>query len=188
MATVTIDGNNYDVYVTVADCTEYLAGDVLLSDDWSTAVNPEQALVSATRLIDRQTWQGDRTDVPPTQPLEWPRTGVTDKYGNAVDSASVPQSIIDACCILAGLLVQDSTLFEQQDTGSNIRKLKAGSAEIENFKPTSAGKGATKFPPQVQELLGQYLASGATLVAPVSYGTAITDAFGTGYGLNKGYC
>lgn len=54
----------------------------------STTVK-DQALMTATALLDRQSWAG--TKLSPTQALDWPRTGITDQEGQ-----SVPTSILHA--------------------------------------------------------------------------------------------
>src|SRR5690606_7954585 len=73
VATVTINGSTYDVYVSVAQVDEYANGS-LTADAWQALVADDKArvLVSVTRWIDSQCWQGDKVD--PAQPLAWPRT------------------------------------------------------------------------------------------------------------------
>ena len=182
MAQVTIDGNVFEVYASVPQADVFLLGDVVLGAAWATALNQEQALVSATRYIDRQTWQGEQTD-PGVQELEWPRTEVTDKYGDPVNDALVPVEIFQASIMLAAMFIQDASLFGEADTGSNTRKIKAGSAEVEFFKP----EGGTRFPDAVQDLVGQFLAAAVGVTPPEAFGTDVERTLEDGYGLSRGF-
>lgn len=169
MPTVTINGTSYEVYANVATADLYLQADLSLFQTWDGASEKEIALVSATRYLDRQRWQGTKTS--DVQPLAWPRTGVIDRYGNSIASASVPQAIIDACCLLAATFVTDPSLMTKLDQSSNIAEVQAGTARVRYFKPQSVSAGtATKLPSVVQDLIGQFLA--------VSF-SAVSGAFGT---------
>lgn len=157
MSTVTIDGSNYTVYANVAEATVFLQADLGLADTWATAANPEAALVTATRYLDRQRWQGT-----PTGATVWPRSGVVDKFGNSVSDATVPAQIVDACCILAATFISDPSLASKVDQGNNIREVQAGTARVAYFRPTSVLSGsASKLPAAVQDLIGQFLSVGA---------------------------
>lgn len=152
--TLTVGENSY---ISVDDANNYFL-DSLRNEDWD-ALDEErkaQALITATRMIDRQTWSGEKTSG--AQDLQWPRTGVTDKYGNEVASDSVPQAILDATCELALSLTADASVETKSNTSANIKQLKAGSASIEYFRPTRGGR----FPTIVQELIGQFLGSSAS--------------------------
>lgn len=164
MATVTIGGTDYDTYATVAEADEYLAAD-FTATAWRAETDEDQksrALVTATRLLDRQTWPGEKADE--FQPLAWPRTGVT-----GYDDYEVPQAVIDACCLLAKYIHEGSTLETSPTTANNTKRLKAGSAEIEYFFPLSNG---TRLPLPVMELLAGLLgAAGSSVSAAQSFDT-----------------
>lgn len=160
-----------DTYVTVAEADTYLAQALHAGTTWSGAGTPtkEQALVTATRMLERQTWVGTRAPLPPGPwLLDWPRSGVTDPDGNTVASDSVPTFIEDAECELALALLVDSSVQTSESSGSNIAALGAGSARIEYFRPTAGGR----FPTIIQELIGFYLAGKAGGVSSPYFGPA----------------
>lgn len=152
--TVTIDSTNYNVYVVVADADDYL-GASLYATDWTGATtdNKSRALVMATRLIDRQVWDGSQTDSDNEQ--DWPRSGLTDDNGNTIDSATIPQFVKDATAELALSLLGDQDV-ETFDT-TEVKRVAAGSAQVEFFR--GEGDFTKRFPTTVQELLGPYLAA-----------------------------
>lgn len=169
------------------------AGDVYFTDringaNWlasSTALK-EQALVSATSWLDRQLWVEEQTAPKPGQALDWPRTGVIDEEGNAVDSGSVPQFIIDGTFELALSLIDDPTIQESRSaTSDNVKKVKGGSAEIEFFFDSSTVSGTT-FPQIVMELIAFYLLNSGSITSPFASGldnvSGIQD-----FGLTRGY-
>lgn len=77
-------------YVIEADATTYFA-DRFIHEAWDDATSDERtrALKTATRLIDRLNFSGDKVDA--TQELQFPRG----------EDTEVPQAILDACCELA---------------------------------------------------------------------------------------
>lgn len=157
-------------YSAVADADTYFS-DRLGTDAWTAAITAtkEKALVTATRMLDRQTWEGTKTVTTPEHPLAWSRTGVTDKYGNDVDPDTLPAAFLAGVYELALALLVDLTIQEVVNTGNLNKRLKAGSVEIEYFRPSA--DTATRFPTVIQELLGQFLAGSET-------GTLFGEAFG----------
>ena len=139
--------------------------------------NQTRALLTALRLLDLRTWEGTKTD--PLQALQWPRTGAIDRFGQPVDTATVPAQIEQAQAQLAYLLSQNPTLEDAGGTGSNEKRLQAGSAEIEYFRPTGGpnGEGSARFPPAVEELIREFLADGSGLLAPFASGTDEVSTF-----------
>ena len=107
-----------------------------------------------------------------TQVLDWARTGTTDEYGDAVDPLAVPKPIGDAQLELAFELSQDADLETSGGIGDNEKRLKAGSAEIEFFRPSGGpdGTGSQRFSPHIQELLAPYL-NLSSISAPTATGT-----------------
>lgn len=158
MPTVTINAVDYDVYADLDTANAYLAAD-FSADSWRAETVDDKlrrALVSATRLLDRQTYLGEKTDV--DQLHAFPRTG-TGVEG--VDDDTVPQDIIDASCVLANLIYIGSKVDGSASTLSgNVRRQRAGSVEIEYFAPVD---DATRFPVQIEELIGKYMGAGASL-------------------------
>lgn len=159
-----------DSYVTVAEADTYHLASIH-GANWTAAVTltKEQALLTATRMLERQEWVGAKTS--PSQALDWPRTGVVDPEGVAVSSATVPAFIKNAQMELALALINDPSVQTSVDTSLNTRRLKAGSAEIEYFRPTSG----SRFPTIVAELVNFYLSSTASVSTP-TWGDVTTES------------
>lgn len=158
-----------DSYVTVANADTYHAASIH-GASWTAAstTTKEQALLTACRMLERQTWQGTKTS--PSQALDWPRSGLSDPEGVAIPSGAVPQFIKDAQCELALSLINDPSVQTSTDTSLNTRRLKAGSAEIEYFRPTSG----SRFPTIVAELVNYYLSSTVSATLP-NWGDTTTE-------------
>lgn len=177
---VTIDGSEFDVFADVATADQYLAAE--FSDaaaKWRDAAQTDadakaRALVSATRLLNRQQWPGSKTDE--DQSLAWPRTGTGI---SGVEDAVVPQAIIDASILLAAEINNGANVISNDSTDDRIRSQQAGSVSISYFRDLDGGP---RFPTAVQELLLPYLSGGVSMVSGVlSYGTDADSDFATGY-------
>ncbi len=156
MPTVDISGNTYEVYADIASADLFLAGDIFYSSKWSAASNKAEALVSATRWLDRKRWLGTKTAE--SQPLEWPRTGVEGE-----ESDTVPTAIANACCLLAGLLVTKPKSAQTKTTASNRKQVMAGQGVgIEYFRPDDG----EEFPAQAMEMVQHLLASQVAIAIP----------------------
>jgi len=181
MGTVTIGAVTYDIYGTLAGATDYLAGRLNTTAwDAASSTNKSKALVTATRMLDRTTWQGEPTSS--GQALAWPRTGVYCN-GVAVDSATVPTNIIEGSYELANLMLANAEIEASTDAGSNIKRVQAGTAEVEYFRPTSGTNDVGRFPTVVQELVGCYMSGGgaAAIGVPYASGTTETSSFSEQY-------
>lgn len=131
----------------------------------------ERTLVEATAYIDRLPWKGTANGAGGTS-LQWPRTGATKADGSAVDSTTVPDAIVDAVFELAAMIADDPDIVAQVDSSSNIKRVKAGSAEVEYHNATSTRNGtATKLPYVIQQLVGPYLAA-SSVTASGGFGQA----------------
>ena len=96
MSEITVGGSIFEVYQTVAEIDAYADGAIGdNADAWRAADADTQARagVSATRLIDRQTWLGDKAAE--SQALAFPRTGLVDAAGADVSSDFTPQQVLD---------------------------------------------------------------------------------------------
>lgn len=171
MASVTIEGVEYETYASVADADAYYNADSN-GESWRSADvdTKSRALVTATRWIDSQCWKGEKLD--PAQPLEFPRT-----------EGSI-EAIVQASIMLAGMLVVDPTLWSTL-SGATVaadggtKRLKAGSVEIEYFRKlnfTVWGGGISIFPRNIMAMIGEWLCGASDGLA--SYAGSI--AFGTG--------
>lgn len=90
------------------------------------------------------------------QSTAFPRTGLVCK-GVALPSDDVPDEVREAQVLLSILSVGEGALLTTTSTGSNEKRLKAGSAEVEFFIPTTTL--GTRFPSIVQEVIGCILSS-----------------------------
>lgn len=165
MGTVTISGKNFEVYGTSVGADDYHVASIGdAADAWTaaTATEHDKAHVAATRMLDRQRWKGDPVGVPVVDVvLQWPRTGVTDRKGNEVSSASVPTAIITATYELAAMLLEDASAQDNATSGSNVSSVSAGPASVSFFRPTLGVTG--RFATRIQELVGEFLEGGVSM-------------------------
>lgn len=152
-------------YISTDEADTYHAGNVA-GDSWLPLDQEvkERSVISATRMLDRQMWKGAKTSS--VQALQWPRTEIVDPYGNAVSSGTVPQFIEDATAELALALALDPTVQTSTGTNKNIKRVKAGSAEVEFFFSSIN----TRFGTVIQELIGSYLGSTSSLAGTLGIG------------------
>jgi len=178
VSTITIGAVNYSVYALTADpvqdADDYLGARI--GNTWSTAttLQKQQAIITATRVLDRAVfWSGTRTDPTTPQPLEWPRDSAKNGCtGEAVPDGTIPDEIAHGTFELAYLLFLDATLQESAGTGSNVKRVKAGSAEVEFFTPTLGSGEETRLPQSVHDIVSFDGASGLT---GFSTGTSTTE-------------
>jgi len=121
-------------YVTRAEADTYLA-DRLDVPAWVAATDPskDQALITATSLLDLQSYTGYATSN--TQPLAFPRVG---EYFDArvgaiviLDSAVVPNRILVATYELAVHLLNNTGVLD--DTGT-VKNITVGEIELQNIR------------------------------------------------------
>lgn len=184
MGSVTIGANDYFVYMETADADIYLAADpdaatwrALTSDDPKA-----RALVAATRILDRQSWAGDKTDGT-DQVNAWPRT---DTSIDGVDEDIVPDDIANACAELANAIVNGTFTATTQTTAQTKRRIKAGTVEVEYFR--GAEGMAIPFPLPVWQLISPYLGGGASASSlSSSAGVDQCDPLSAGYNFDLGF-
>ena len=124
--TITIGTDTFDVYGPQADANTYFNGK-LNRGVWSAAgsSDKDRALISASRLLDLEPWQGTPTDLLTPQPLAWPRTGVLDKNGSAVGTTEFPDDLLAGYYELAQEILANPALDEAADGDSNIKRVQA---------------------------------------------------------------
>lgn len=126
--------------------------------------------------------------------LAWPRSNVTNAAGGTLDANTIPLDIVNGVITLAALIAENPTLGESATTGSNIERVRAGTVEVEFFRPTTG----TLFPTVVHDLFGTYLESAlvgreGSISGASATGTSArsktpkANSFGTEYGLSEGY-
>ena len=125
----------------------------------------EQALITATDLLESQQWDGKREDN--SQPLAFPRTGLTDKEGVAIDGTTIPTEIMDSVYLLAILVLKDSQL--QFHSGTRVTGITTSNTEIRLSYSGSAKTG--KLPDNILQLIGSFLSRSKSTDLVESYGT-----------------
>lgn len=116
----------------LADADSYIsvtAADTYVADHGADAVwtagsvdDKEQALRLATQALDVQyisRWKGIKIGT--VQALDWPREGVFDEDGFAVDDDAVPKAVEDACVELAIRQINGEVLVPDVDEPGTIR-------------------------------------------------------------------
>ena len=179
--TVIIAGNEYDVYGSLDDANIYMAA-AAHADCWRPLDDDPKAraLVTSSRLLDRQRWRGTKTD--PDQPLDWPRTG-TGVEGVVNDA--IPLDIQNASFELALALLDGSDVQNEPNVAPKLQSIRAGSVALtyyHGFQPSIPAR----FPQIVQELLRDYLDLGSSTLSGVATGVDGTSVTENDFGLNRG--
>lgn len=180
MAVVTIGSSVYEVYSSLEEAEAYFNASTQY-DDWNAFSDDQKrrGLVSSTRLIDRQSWQGEKAETgSPTQSLQFPRVDLTPCSGDSVSSDDSLDLAVEASQLLALDLLDGQELETSRNTEDLTKRLKAGSVEIENFRADK--DTVSRFPVDVMELLGCFLAGGAAIAGSIATGTdgaALDDDF-----------
>ena len=175
---ITIETVDYPAFTSLVAAKAYLAPE-LDATGWAAGddVFKSKTLVTATRILDRQKWQGARAEA--DQLLAWPRTGI-----DGIDPATIPQAVADATAALASAIANGYDAAGQQSTANGIKRQKAGSVEQEFFATFAIAGG--RFPLPVLELLaGLLISSGRDLGIGGSFssGTCGDSAFTPDYGI-----
>ncbi len=142
----TVAGTSSNSYVTLAEATAYFADRLNSSanGDWATDSSgvarttavKEAALVTATRRIDEEQFLGLKAST--TQSLKWPRVAVYDEDGIAFSASAIPERVKQATYLTALELLKVDFLAESYM--GNIKTLKTGTLEIEQFMQRISGK------------------------------------------------
>lgn len=199
VATLTIGADTYSVYGltadALADANSYMKAR-LGESAWDDAESADKrrALITAVRMNDRRP-QYSGTKTVTAQDLEWPRDSATCN-GVAVTDNTIPDNIVLGEFEMALALLEDESVQDSPGTGSNVKKAKAGSAEVTFFTRTEGLPGETQFPTVVHELIGCFFAgNNSGLGAPFASGVDATvhdqsTHFGSpcdDYNLTEGY-
>lgn len=135
MVELTLGGNAYDSFSSVADADLFLAGDVVRAAAWALREDDPKmrGLISATRMLLALPWCDTAPDptVDPVDPI-----------------------IAEVVAMLAADLLAKPKLFADATGNSNIKSVKAGSAQVEFFSPVAGG------PPLPLALWNRLLAAG----------------------------
>lgn len=143
----------YPSYQDVEGADAYMVGRIGATA-WDGAGNEDKskALISATRRIIR--YLGSRI----------PADQIPDP--SVATAAEVPVPLPDAATELAFVFIGDPTQQDAANSGSNVKSVGAGSANVAFFRSTATT--ASAFPTTVQDLLNAFLASidGLTGISP----------------------
>jgi hypothetical protein len=179
-------GVEYDTYIDLADADIYLAAQITATG-WAAAT-PDQrsaAIVSMTRTINRQTWQGKPSDgFESAAWMAFPRSGLVYRDGSPVDPTTVPQEVIDATCEGASYMLNGVPIQDESSTFNPTKIIKAGSVMLESFRLIEP---LPRFQPAVQELIGQWLGGGPLATGAESSGTEGRSVMKEQYNVNQGF-
>lgn len=139
-------------YATTDDADTYF-DERLQSSAWTGETDADvqkRALIEATRRIDQETFEGERSTT--GQALKWPRIGAADEDGNEYDSDEIPTIVIHATYELALALLNsnaDSTDLLADSGLEGFKRVKVGPLEVEPRHAQDAGE----LPDNVHRLL-----------------------------------
>lgn len=172
--TITIGTDTFDVYGPQADANTYFNGKLNRST-WSDASSSDKdrALVSASRTLDLESWEGVPTDLVTPQVLAWPRTGVTDKNDQPVADTAFPADLLYGYYELAAAILADPALDETVNQDSNIKSVTADVVNVRFFRPVAG----TKLPTTVHNYLAQFLGIGDSAIGGFTSGTDQCSSF-----------
>jgi hypothetical protein len=158
--TVTINGTDYTIYGTRAAADAYWESSLgPYADAWeANTVKRDRALVQARRLLDR---------------IQWIAEADTFAERDAIENFQL------ASYEIAAALIVDPNLFTSETSGKNIKAIYAGDGVgVQFFMPTLGITG--RFPVQIQELIGVYLAGqqAGSVSGSYSSGTSPSDSAG----------
>ena len=154
MEQVAIGSQNYDSYASEAAADLYLDAAMHATNWWvAEEATKARALVTATRILDRQIWR--------------------DEYNTQALRIAEP-NIVTAAIELALVLVDGTDIQNQQTTEDLVRSMSAGSVSITFVRGSVI---ATRFNQIVQELLAGYLGGSNASLYAKSFGTEEETAF-----------
>lgn len=139
---------NANSYATIAEATTYHGGR-LNADAWTDAddATRESALIMAATFLDAmpQAWTGQAAD-PAVQALSWPRVGMKNRHGYAIDSTVIPQTLKNAQAEFARQLIEADRLADNDVANQGITSLKAGPVSLSFKEKDTATKESEMVP------------------------------------------
>lgn len=168
MALVVEDGtgkDDADSYISVADADTYnTAHNADTVWDAADTSAKEKALRLATQYLDDNyagRWFGSRSNA--DQALSWPRAGITDIDGYAIENDEMPQKLLDACTEAAIRSANGTSLMPDIDEPGTIKKERDKVDVIETEVEYVGGKSQIALFRIIDELLTGLYSSGGQL-------------------------
>lgn len=151
--------------VSVADADQIIEnyGD---STGWSgsTDAEKEMAIREATRYLNfNYVWDGYKVDA--DQTCQWPRYGMQDEDGNAIDVDIVHEQVKEACAYLALKVIDGDTLIEDFENESKVKKTKDVVGPITEEREYVVGEDPEKTYSIVEKLISSFIIDGQTFSA-----------------------
>lgn len=190
ISTITIGANNYTSYASVAEADIRLAVDPVRMATWTALTTDQKGinLVAATNRLDLLAWQGEKTGGA-AQANAWPRAGLMYPDGTDVADDEVPLDVEIATILLAGSIAIDAEVANSGASGTNTKKVQAGSASVEFFRPRD---GLALQDESAHALIKYWLESSSAAIAgagSIAYGDDAESEFcdSNPYGRTHGY-
>ena len=159
-------------YGSVAEADAYFA-DSLKKPLWDnfTPTTKGQALVEVTRILERQTYSGEKET--PTQALAFGRTGIKDCEGVDLTPAESLEAFKPVQFEYALEVASNPSLINSTSTADNIQRIKSNSTDVSFF---FKGKGS-RFPSSVQEMLACFLNRSVGIAGSFASGVSDESSF-----------
>ncbi len=191
LTTLTINTINYTSYATVAEADAFLAVDPIRKATWEALPDVDakgRELVAATRRLDLLSWAGSKDGGDDTQESAWPRSGLTFLDGSTVPNIGVPKEVENSVILLAGTINIEAEVSQAGSSGSNIKKVEAGSVEVAFFRQTD---GVPLQDESAFNLISLWLQANAISedLGASAFNNTGTSVFedADSFGLNKGF-
>lgn len=191
--TITIGADSFSVYAltltnAVAETTSFWNGRLgAEATAWAAAVtagldDEKRAMAAAADWMDRALrFSGTKTVA--TQPRSWPRDSADNGCtGDDVADGTTPDDIFYTQAWLAGAILVDNAAAASGGQGSNTKRAKAGTAEIEFFRSTEGSSDDTRLPQVAHDYAKCYLdgAGSGGVSIPFAGGTSQGSSFADG--------
>lgn len=182
--TITIGSDTFSVYAltagnAVTETTTFWNGRLGAERTaWDAAVtagndDEKRALAAAADWLDRASIFSGSVTVD-GQARAFPRDGATNGCtGDSITDGTTPDDIFSAQAYLAGVILGDNAAAASAGQGGNIKKAKAGSAEVVFFKPTEGTASDTRLPVVANDYVKCYTDAGSAsgIAGPTITGT-----------------
>lgn len=177
--TVTLD-SEFSVYASVSTADIYAdaadhGGAFRDLDDTEKG----RKLVTATRILDRQRWLGDKLNEGQEHAFPRKSTGITE-----MEAVDFPARVQQAAIEIALALANGSALQDNATTNQRISSLSAGSVSL-SFLSNPDGPISKRFPQIVHELISDFLGGSSMAVSGVATGTDGKSKTGTDFGFSS---